>query len=172
MKRKNVSSSKGRKRATTQKLRQRLNMSVSIPRPFTKRPLNEVKCLDTTFLAPYNNVWVPDAFPQKVLNADNNGAFQSLVNIKQGNAISQRIGNKINLKSVRLRFSLDSTGVLTNTPTDTRLLLVYDRQPNGAYPTVNDFLNVIPQDGTLTNPTGQSLTTTIVTGKQIGRAHV
>ncbi|AJD07546.1 capsid protein [Sewage-associated circular DNA virus-26] len=131
-----------------------------VPRPMPMRrsiKTGEIKCLDQTFLATYNATWVPDAFPQKVLNADSNGAFQAINLIQQGNGISQRIGNKINLKSVRLRFSLDPTTVTTASPTDTRVMLVYDRQPNGLYPSLNDFLNGVSQSNALLNPSGLAL---------------
>jgi len=38
-------------------------------------------------------------------------------------------------------------------------MLVYDRQPNGTYPAINDLLNGLPQSNTLNDPTGANLIT-------------
>lgn len=129
---------------------------------YTPTIRREVKCLDTTFQAAYNAVWTIDTFPQRVLNTNYTPSFQSLALIQQGPGLSQRIGNKVSLKSLRLRFCIVNT-VLTNispVPPDVRVMVVYDRQPNGTYPAANDLLNSLNQANALTNPTLDDLVTT------------
>lgn len=102
------------------------------------------------------------------------GAFQSLNLVQQGPGLCQRIGNKISLKSVRLRFALAATGSEpSNTEAqDCRLMLIYDRQPNGGYPSLNDVLNSLQQNNALSNPTGNNLITTNLNPNQFERFSV
>jgi len=127
---------------------------------YTPTLRREVKCIDTTFQAAYNAVWVADTFPQRILNANSTASLQSLSLIQQGPGLSQRIGNKVSLKSLRLRFSLFPTANVSAVPTDTRVMIIYDRQPNGQYPAINDILNSLDQTNVLTNPVLSYLATT------------
>lgn len=127
------------------------------------RPINrqEVKCMDTTFEVAYQAAWVVDVFPQRVLNCNYNPSFQSLNLVQQGPGLPQRIGNKISMKSLRLRFGLSVANALedSNAP-DVRVMVIYDRQANGNYPAINDVLNSLSQANGLTNPTQANLITT------------
>lgn len=126
------------------------------------QPINrrEIKCLDASFTEAYNSTWTQDTFPQRVLNINYVPSFQSVNLIQQGPAISQRIGNKVALKSIRLRFGLSATGGgIQGDSYDTRVMLVYDRQPNGAYPSVNDLFNGVDQANAIMNPTQSELVT-------------
>jgi len=127
---------------------------------YTPTLRREIKCLDTTFQAGYLSVWVADTFPQRALNNTTTSSLQSLSLIQQGPGLSQRIGNKVSLKSLRLRFSLISTGNTSFVPNDSRVMVIYDRQPNGSYPGINDVLNSLDQSNSLTNPTFAQLVTT------------
>lgn len=99
----------------------------------------ELKCCDT-FLASttFQNVAVVPV----LLNAIVNGA-----------SIFQRVGNKLNMKSIRVR------GVIRNTATaiqDTgRIVIVYDRQANGSLPAFSDMFQTVNNAGT-TETTGLS----------------
>lgn len=74
-------------------------------------------------------------------------------NVSQGTTISQRVGNKINMKSVSLRttISYKNTGTVTYKDKATvRVMLVYDKQPNGSYPSVGDILQDTSTNATST----------------------
>jgi len=65
--------------------------------------------------------------------------------VQAGNAFYQRIGTKINIRSIMMRFKLtnttvQATGLFTDQPAHVRYMLVYDRQPNGAFPAITDIL--------------------------------
>lgn len=69
--------------------------------------------------------------------------------IQEGPGFNQRVGRKVMLKSLHLTGYLSSSGnVTTNTSEYTRILLVYDRQPNGAVPTLADVLQDVTFNGT------------------------
>lgn len=137
----------------------------------------ETKTADWTF----NPNWLKTAqYPPDLagvyfgLNiSGNTNTTQALNLITQGPGVMQRIGNKISLKSLRLRLTLQDTSlqpaavvVGANTsapvpfaslsmafPTTARLGLVYDRQPSSqtTYPVVYPgILGAIQQDSTTT----------------------
>ena len=91
----------------------------------------------------------------------NNGSLQLINGIATGTDYTDRTGRKIMLKSLLGRiFIYPSITLSSENGTTTRCLIVYDSQTNGTAPAVTDILNVPTYDPP------------IVTGKQIGRAHV
>lgn len=63
--------------------------------------------------------------------------------LEQGNGISQRIGNKVVLKSLRLKGQLsldDSTTPPLGYTATYRVMVVYDKQTNGAAPVIGDII--------------------------------
>lgn len=81
-------------------------------------------------------------------NLFNNTAVQSLVLTSTGTTSITRIGNEISIKSINILIEIYAqvpliTGVLKNTA---RIMLVYDRQPNGVMATFADIndLNTSP----------------------------
>jgi hypothetical protein len=107
----------------------------------------EVKTSDIAFQNTATSSYDPDAsFPDcTVLPINNdgmdhapapvsNGAIQALNIIKQGYKVSQRIGNRVSLKSLRIRLQLYAYDNHLGVTTSARLVLIYDRQTNGAYP--------------------------------------
>jgi len=76
--------------------------------------------------------------------------------VEQGAAFYNRIGNKINMKSLEIRIVLrPSTGTGTpNTVQYIRMLIVYDNQPNGANPTWADIMTSYNNGGS-TSSTAQ-----------------
>nr|WAE42125.1 MAG: capsid protein [Cressdnaviricota sp.] len=115
---------------------------------------NEIKTLDLTFTGAYNAVYTPDTQPQQVLNLNTGtGSIQALTLIQQGVGISQRVGNKVCLKSLRLRFNISQTGVggvNANAPTRARIMVLYDRNPSGAYVATSAILGASNQGNTIT----------------------
>lgn len=66
----------------------------------------------------------------------------SLIGIPQGVGDKERIGRKIIIRSIdwRVSFELSTTGTTSGTTDQVRILLILDRQCNGAAPTVLDIL--------------------------------
>lgn len=72
----------------------------------------------------------------------NTGALQAINLVAQGAGVSQRIGNKISMKSLRLRLTAYASDINAFSPTALRVMLIYDRQPSGAatYPPIYSIL--------------------------------
>ena len=73
--------------------------------------------------------------------------------IRSGNGSWNRIGRVLHMRSVRLKFTIESNFSPSITSTYTRQLryvLVYDNQPNGVLPTKADIFSNKTQDGTET----------------------
>lgn len=105
-------------------------------RPRTLQIPREIKCLD-----------IPDG--QLTLNST--GAVGAINLMRAGSSYFNRIGRKINMKSVRVNFYLVPIRAVTNIDY-ARVLLIYDRQCNGALPALSDILQTTDQAGT--NTTG------------------
>lgn len=60
----------------------------------------------------------------------------------EGSGFNNRIGRRIRMKSLQLRgfIYIDNTNAAVRNPGLLRLMFVYDRQPNGAVPSVADLL--------------------------------
>lgn len=122
-----------------------------IPKPvyskFVRRGKEEIKTLDTLFSGAYNAVYTPDTVPCQMLNInDGTACVQALNLIQQGAGISQRIGHRVSLKSIRLRLRI---GIGNNVDFGQvqweRLMVLYDRNPDGVYPASNVILSNITQ---------------------------
>lgn len=57
--------------------------------------------------------------------------------IAQGATVANRIGNKVVIKSVDLKLGFTAAAAVVGT---LRMMLLYDRQPNGAFPAMTDIL--------------------------------
>ena len=116
-----------------------------------RRGGEEVKTLDLRFSGAQNNVYTVDTEPLQMLNiSSSTDVVQSLSNIQQGAGISQRIGNKVSLKSLRLRLRLTPNGPVNDTQVShARVILFYDRQPNGGYLNVSQILGQSLQSNTV-----------------------
>jgi len=66
-------------------------------------------------------------------------AAQLLNGIQQGSDATNRVGRKINLKSLYLRYNFSLSATSTNGGT-CRILVVYDKQANAAAPAITDIL--------------------------------
>lgn len=69
---------------------------------------------------------------------------QALLIIPEGNGESQRIGRKITIKKIGWRFTLTlpTTATAANTSDTLRIMLIHDKQCNGALPIAGDILDV------------------------------
>lgn len=105
----------------------------------------EVKFFDCTVTAPVYTS--PYGLPLigDVTAAEPATAFLGISCINeviQGATAYNRIGSKILVKSVHVRCSMAVAGTSENAQGTVRFMVVYDRQPNGSYPTISDILSV------------------------------
>lgn len=122
-----------------------------------RRGGEEVKTLDLQFTGNYAAGYTVDTQPQQALNLNSNTAsVQAFSLIQQGAGISQRIGNKVSLKSLRLRLRLVATGNAQTSPIQARVMVLYDRNPNGAYTAANSILSTSLQANTIGAGTADS----------------
>jgi len=106
-----------------------------------KKKTREIHTVDILFPQVYTRVYIPDTLSGVTFN--DQPCIQNLVRVQQGAGIPNRIGNKIALKSLRLRGSVQTTGATGAPQQQGRFMIVYDRQVNGAYPAVNNILSDI-----------------------------
>lgn len=83
----------------------------------------------------------------QALNTDTTGSVTALNAMAQGTSQSTRIGNKITMKSLYVRWALGQ-GTTTATPPIVRVTILYDKQPNATLATLAEIYQV----------TGSSLT--------------
>jgi len=77
------------------------------------------------------------------------GTITAINLIQTGSSYYQRVGRKINMTSVEIRGSIFSAGA-TPTAETARLMILYDKQPNGALPSNQDVLQTVQQSGAIT----------------------
>jgi len=111
--------------------------------------------VDTIFPQAYTKDYVSDTLSGITFN--DKPCIQNLCRIQQGSGIPNRIGNKVALKSLRVRATLEITGNPTGAPPqNARFMIVYDRQANGTYPSINAILGDIDVSNVVTGATFQS----------------
>jgi len=97
--------------------------------------LQEVKAFDVVITGIANTPLFAAVVP-----AEPGIAFTGITevnNLIQGATVANRIGNKIMMKSVDLKLGFHALAAFTGV---LRIMLVYDRQPNGAFATLTDML--------------------------------
>lgn len=111
----------------------------------------EIKTLDSRFTGAYAaGVYTPDTVPFQNLPCNAGIAtVQALNLVQQGAGVSQRIGNKISMKSLRLRFIMARTAKDSVTAFSQRIMVLYDRNPNGTYIASNSILSQSRSDNTI-----------------------
>jgi hypothetical protein len=72
---------------------------------------------------------------------DTTGSVTLLNVVAQGAAVTQRVGKKIALKGLQCRGNMSANS--TATTNDVAYLIVYDKRPTGALPTITDILVTI-----------------------------
>lgn len=104
------------------------------------RARTEVKCRDLNidFDTPGTLVGVASVAGRPADNLFDTGMV--LLNpVSTGTKFTERIGTKINIKSISLQGSFKQLTDATNVAY-ARYLIIYDRQPNGAFPAIGDIL--------------------------------
>lgn len=69
---------------------------------------------------------------------DTSGSVTLLNTIAQGASVNQRVGKKVLLKALQFRGNLGNNS--TATVNDIAFMIVYDKRPTGALPTITDIL--------------------------------
>lgn len=129
-----------RKRAQRPREKKRRRMFYT-PRKVKQAPKvrTEIKTFDYTYSdsTPYEiPLFTSITGDDDFLTADATGGMTCINVIRQGAQDSQRIGSKITLKSIRTRATIVCTTSSTNS---IRIVLLCDKQCNGAYPTISDI---------------------------------
>lgn len=77
------------------------------------------------------------------------GTIQAINLIQVGSSMFNRVGRKIEMRSIRLVCNIQTLNVTRATiqPTLGRIMIIYDRQTNGANPALADFLQDTDQTG-------------------------
>lgn len=120
--------------------KKRVTKNKGITAKYSAKKKREIKTVDILFTNAYNRTYTAQGFTKITLNDE--PTLQNLVTVNQGAGICNRIGNKIALKSLRFRCSLYPTGnnAGQGISYQTRFMIIYDRQPNGTYPTFTEIL--------------------------------
>lgn len=68
------------------------------------------------------------------------GGITCLNEVQQGAAFYNRIGSKIKMISLQIKFDMYQSTATAGAASNARYMIVYDRQPNGAFPTYSTLL--------------------------------
>lgn len=113
----------------------------------------EIKTFDVRFSGAYSaGTYTVDTEPCEMTPINGTTQVVQALNLtQQGAGMCNRIGNKISLKSLRLRLFSSATGKSTAAgaaPT-VRIMVIYDRNTNNSYPALNSILGYSRQDNTV-----------------------
>lgn len=76
------------------------------------------------------------------------GTWTILNALQEGAGFYNRIGRKVQMRSLQLNGYFTRTGQASGQSEYLRVMILYDRQPNGAFPSVADILRDVNQAGT------------------------
>lgn len=138
-----------RRRSTKPRIIPKLHLNV-VP---SRRITTEIKTFDYNYLNA-NSYEIPlfssMAGANAFLTGNATGGMTCINAIVLGNSALTRIGNKITIKSIRMRILIYCTTPTTNS---IRVCLLVDRQPNQAFPTIDQIF----QDSTTNTDFNSSL---------------
>jgi hypothetical protein len=78
----------------------------------------------------------------------NVATFGQINNIRQGAGFYQRVGTRINMRTLKIRGQIENnTPATANANERLRFAIIYDRQANGALPAFSDVFNNVPATG-------------------------
>nr|WAE42806.1 MAG: capsid protein [Cressdnaviricota sp.] len=84
-----------------------------------------------------------------IKNISTTATLDLLNGIQEGASFYNRVGRRVHMKSVHVTGQIFPSGVATTGAQEfLRVLLVYDRQPNGTFPSIGDILLDYGNDGT------------------------
>lgn len=116
--------------------RKRPTQFSNVPQIYRRGPRMEIKYVDNA--ATDDNFNLVGGTPWVLVNG-----------IVQGAGNNQRIGNKVSLKALRMKGQI--LNLATAVQTYGRLLVIYDKQPNGALPTYAAVMQTRDSAGAATN---------------------
>lgn len=116
-------------------------------------PAKAIKTKDVIFSGAYAaGVYTADTQPLQKFPINTTGAVQALNLVTLASGEAARLTNKIAMKSIRIRMSLDITGKAgPGISQPARILLVYHRNTNGTYPAASTILQDILDTNTISN---------------------
>lgn len=89
--------------------------------------------------------------PTNAIVLSTTAVIAMLNGIQEGTSFFNRVGRKIMMKSLRFTASIYMNGTQQATAGDyARVMLIYDRQPNGNYPAIGDILADVDNAGNVT----------------------
>lgn len=88
--------------------------------------------------------------PQTSTLLSTTATFQLLNGIQEGSSFFNRVGRKVMMKSFRLTGSIIPDGLGAGNAHYIRIMVVYDRQPNGTFPAIADLLQNVDNAGAAT----------------------
>jgi len=89
--------------------------------------------------------------PTKQVTMSSTPTIDMLNGIQEGSSFYNRVGRRIHMKSVAITGQVHITGNGAGTYEYCRILLIYDRQPNGANPAISDVLLTVDNQGNLSS---------------------
>lgn len=90
---------------------------------------------------------------QGAFNFNTTAQFTALNLLTVGSSAWNRIGRKISMKSLYIQGNFQTTATTTTQPQFARMIVVYDKQPNGALPAIADLLRDQANSATDSNVT-------------------
>lgn len=112
----------------------------------SRASLQEVKCCDMNLAAA-----AALGLLAAVAGTEPAAAYTGLTEVnlvRQGATVAERIGNKIMIKSIQLTFELACVAAANQGMC--RAMLIYDKQPNKAFPAIGDV--ILSQPGAVVHP--------------------
>lgn len=95
--------------------------------------------------------------PPQVKVISTTALFYGLNLVQEGSSFYNRVGRKIMMRSLHFVGNLVPTGNAATVNDFLRIMLIYDRQPNGAFPAASDVLLDTSNDGTVTTTSYSNL---------------
>lgn len=139
--------------ATQATISSRRAMRMAIPRQLPARLVSrsgEIKALVVS-----NTTAAPGG---AALAINSTGSIIPLNLIQAGSSFFNRVGRKVEMKSLLIEITLRPVVAARSTASDTaRILVVYDRQTNGALPAISDILQDTEQNGTNTTQANSNI---------------
>lgn len=88
--------------------------------------------------------------PLTLVTLSTTGTVTLLNGIQEGTSFFNRVGRRIEMKSLHFVGNLDTTGNAAGVDDYIRIMIIYDQQPTGTNPASTEFLQDVDNAGTLT----------------------
>jgi len=115
---------------------------------YSKKKFYKKKSNNKTSVVPYNPEWKAIDISDVSTPTDVGSAIILLNGLTKGTEVNQRVGRKFTMKSIDIKFGIHFATPFT--PQTVRVLLLYDKAPNGSYPSLTQ--DVIVETGSVYAP--------------------